>query len=418
MKKKIEDIKRKVVDKYPMFGSLVDCVDFIETRNSLGYSGNPTAGCNSNTIYYHPDFIDGLTDGQDIFVFAHELCHIAFDHMKRGEGKDQEVWNIATDAVINAFLKRDGLEMVPNVVDIKDAINYDAEELYKKLMKEKQNKKQKSDGKDNSKVDTGHDTHQMWNENSIKREQDKAIGAIKKEFVKKGEKKAFDIKDSDELTKFIEEVKGSIIQAFSYGNTTNSDEVTFESVGEGYPLLNWPMILKRQTEVVEYDWSYENAYIEDGIISASLDENSYKVRHITEIVLDTSSSISDDLLRAFLRECKNILNFSDIKIGCFDVKFYGFKEIKNISEVDNYTFVGRGGTNFEAAINAFSKNANNKIIFTDGDALMPSYCKDVIWIVFGNKRIKPPGGKVYYIDPDNLIRICNEYKLELKSKVK
>ena len=46
-----------------------------------------------------------LTDEQ-IFVFAHEVCHIAFDHILRSEGKVSSIWNISTDAVINAFLKK------------------------------------------------------------------------------------------------------------------------------------------------------------------------------------------------------------------------------------------------------------------------------------------------------------------------
>lgn len=416
MKANIDDIKKRVVERYPMFGSMVECVDFVETRNCIGYNGNPTAGTNGNTIYYHPDFIDGLSEKQIIFIFAHELAHIAFDHMKRGEGKDQEIWNIATDAVINAFLKKDGLEFVPNVVDIPEAINYDAEEMYEKLMNERKNKKQNANNdNENEKRDVGHDTHRMWKEKTLPKAKDRTIEEIKKQFAKKGEKAVFNIKDTKGLKKFLDEIKKGIIASISMaGDGTDEEKVTFEQVGEGYPLLNWPLILKRQKEVVELDWSYEHAYIEDGVISSNLDETCYKLKYSTEIVLDTSSSISDELLRAFLRECKNILTFSDIKVGCFDVKFYGFKEIRDIKEVDEYEFVGRGGTNFSVAVKAFSKDADNKIIFTDGDAPMPEYCKDVIWVVFGPKRIKPPGGKVFYIDPNNLIRICNEYKKELK----
>ena len=66
---------------------------------------------------------------------------------------------------------------------------------------------------------------------------------------------------------------------------------------------------------------------------ASLEESSYLLSCETEIVLDTSGSIDDKLLRNFLRECKNILNFYKIKVGCFDTKFYGFTEIKNMKDI-------------------------------------------------------------------------------------
>ena len=60
----------------------------------------------------------------------------------------------------------------------------------------------------------------------------------------------------------------------------------------------------------------------------------------TEIVLDTSWSIDDNLLRNFLRECKNILKFSRLKAGCFDTLFYGFQEIRTEEDIDNMVFLG------------------------------------------------------------------------------
>ena len=45
---------------------------------------------------------------------------------------------------------------------------------------------------------------------------------------------------------------------------------------------------------------------------------------------------------------------------------------------------------------------NNKIIFTDGYADMPKDKSNVIWIVFGDEKINPLGGKVIYIDKQTL----------------
>ncbi len=127
----------------------------------------------------------------------------------------------------------------------------------------------------------------------------------------------------------------------------------------------------------------------------------------TEIILDTSGSIDETLLRNFLRECKNILQTSKVKVGCFDTKFYGFNEIKDVSDIDNLPFYGGGGTNFDVAVNAFTRRVENKIIFTDGDANMPSTPIDAIWIVFGGIKINPVGGKVIYVDDDQLERLYN-----------
>lgn len=432
----IDSIKRNLIDRYPFFGSIIDSLDYIETKNCVSYNGSPTAGTNGNTIYYHPSFIENLTESQQTFVFAHGVCHVAFNHLNRGKDKDQEVWNYATDAVINAFLKKDGLEMVEGVVDIPWAIKFDAEEMYNKLLKKKQRKEQKNKNQNKQSnsncTDAGHDTHSLWNEKNIDKGKDEIIKEVQKQFSEMGEKEILKKKNNTELKKVLQKIKKALedmkknnlpdekesqtaigIGGKGIGIDTLEQCVNFEDVGEGYPLINWPLILKRPTEIVELDWSYQNACIEDGVVSPNLEESSYLLHYETEIVLDTSGSIDDELLRSFLRECKNILNFSKIKVGCFDTKFYGFTEIKGMKDIDEFTFVGRGGTDFEVAVNAFTKNADNKIIFTDGEAYMPKASIDAIWVVFGDRKINPLGGKVIYIDRKKLITLSQEYELTL-----
>ena len=126
----VESIKRRLLVKYPFFGSVVANSNFI-AEPAVG-----TAGTDGKNIYYNPNFIESITDDQQTFIFAHEICHIAFDHIFRSEGKNKDLWNIATDSVVNAFLKQDGLPIVEGGVDIPEAINYDAEEMYKKLLEE------------------------------------------------------------------------------------------------------------------------------------------------------------------------------------------------------------------------------------------------------------------------------------------
>ena len=132
MKYDIAALKRKMLVKYPFFGSVVASVGYKENKDI------PTAGTDGETIYYNPEYLEGLSVEEQTFIFAHEVCHIAFNHILRSEGKNPELWNIATDGVINQFLKRDGLKMAPGGVDMAEAINYDAEQLYEKLLQEKQ----------------------------------------------------------------------------------------------------------------------------------------------------------------------------------------------------------------------------------------------------------------------------------------
>jgi len=125
----------------------------------------------------------------------------------------------------------------------------------------------------------------------------------------------------------------------------------------------------------------------------------------TEIVLDTSWSVDDNLLRNFLRECKNILKFSRLKAGCFDTLFYGFHEIRTEEDIDNMVFLGGGGTDFDVATSAFSLRVDNKIIFTDGCAPMPKEPIDAVWLVYGDEKIEPKGGKVIYITDEQMKKL-------------
>lgn len=561
----IKSIKNKMLVKYPFFGSVIADVKYEEDK-SLG-----TAGTNGQIIYYNPDYLNCLSKEEQTFVFAHEVCHIAFNHILRSEGKDVNLWNIATDGVINQFLKRDGLKMPEGGVDIADALNYDAEQLYEKLLQEKQqnqenqqnsqehqnqqnnsksnnnqkngnsqnsnndqqgdgsqkqnseksqnvqdnnqpssnsknkensqssedsqeqsnnqnnsqinaqqnnsksNNNQKNDNSQNSKnnqqsadvngskenasqqdisdtknsqqsdkqskdsnnddkkhKDVGHDTHSMWEE-TVKKHKEQEQNKEKKnneinkknknssekdDFEKKqeelenmGEKKALK-KNLEDRKKQLEELKEAISKLASQaGSTSNEDVREIENIGISKPLIDWRYILR---EAIKYDvdWSYQNATIEDGVITPNLEE---QPKPETEIVLDTSGSISDVLLRNFLRECKNILQQSRVKVGCFDTKFYGFHEIRTEQDIENMKFVGGGGTDFYVAINAFTRRVENKIIFTDGEAWMPNIPCDAIWIVFGQTKINPKGGKVIYITPEQLDKL---YEFDFNDNVR
>lgn len=511
----VESIKKRLLVKYPFFGSVVANSNFI-AEETIG-----TAETDGKNIYYNPNFIESITNDQQTFIFAHEICHIAFNHIFRSEGKDKKLWNIATDSVVNAFLKQDGLPIVEGVVDIPEAINYDAEEMYEKLLekhgnnqnqknnqqqsgnskKQEQNQdkheqssdsgqtvddqqqlqsQQSSSSGENSKrqdqqlqnqssseldknsheeekqQNVGHDTHSMWDmaiekkrqeeqqsqsdlgqssendedkqstldklskmfdkkkeqkeqqhlDESQNKEQEKKINKEIKKLTELGEKEAFK-QNKIERKKQLEELRKTLAsQSYGHGNTTNSERRNITEIGTSEPLIDWRRLLK-ETVKYDIDWSYQNAEIEDGVVTAHLEEIPSPE---TEIVLDTSGSINRTLLKNFLRECKNILQTSKVKVGCFDTKFYGFTEIKDVSDIDNLPFYGGGGTNFEVAINAFTRRVENKIIFTDGDANMPSTPIDAIWIVFSNIEINPVGGKVIHVDGEQLKRLYNYQK--------
>ena len=525
--KMIENIRKRLLFRYPHFGSIIDSVEIVENK------GIATAATDSKKIYYNPDFVSKLSEDEQLFLFAHEVCHIAFNHIYRSKDKDPRLWNIATDAVINAFLKEDGLPLIEGGVDIKDAAKFKAEQIYQKLLEKQQkdqkkqgksgsgkgnskgsqgspsennqpnsgssqnesessdnqqiqsngnndnvnnennqnsshennqnennNKNQNNDNKDNKNEskgngnseeenkedpknnDVGHDTHSLWekavkelekeleeqskgsdeenndnkeenkseinsdgNDNNDTKKKDDSNGDKKEKDEEIDERKEFEKnrKEIKEMLKKYQEMKAN--DSINAGKSSNGDEIKIADVGVSKQLVDWRKLLK---EAIKYniDWSYKNAVIEDGIVKAQLER--YPIPE-TEIVIDTSGSVSKTLIRNFLRECKNIIKVSNVKAGCFDTRFYGFQRIRSYKDIDNFKIKGRGGTDFNVAVNAFSKRVMNKIIFTDGEATMPMDDRYVIWVIFGGRKIYPKKGRVIYINDKDLYRLINDY---------
>lgn len=502
----IDAIKRKLLIKYPTFGSVIANLEFQANKDIA------TAGTDGKVLLYNPKFVNGLSDKERTFLFAHEVCHVAFEHIFRSEGKDKQLWNIATDSVINALLKQDGLPMIDGGVDIPEAVNYDAEEMYNKLLEEKkkqqeqqssqgnqqqqnsqgnqqqqdsqgnqeqqssqgnqeqqssqgnqeqqssqgsqeqqssqgsqeQQSSQSGQGQKNSQeqteeqADVGHDTHSLWDkaiEERKKEQQEKQEQAQQKakkeskktakdkekqddteqqtnEFVEKGEKETFK-QNKIERRKQLQELSKELAEQSSHeaGTGIQRQGKKLSDIGIATPLIDWRKLLR---QAVKYDeeWTRKNARMRNGYFRHKVEEIPIPE---TEILLDTSGSVSETLLRNFLRECKNILANSKVKVGCFNTEFHGFTELRRVEDIDNMSFPIGGGTDFNAAVEAFSRRVPNKILFTDGEAPMPEKAvRNVIWVVFGNQQINPRGGKVININGEQLRKLYR-YMQEDKS---
>ena len=453
----IDRIKRKLLIKYPTFGSVIANLEFQE---SIDIATSETDG---KVLLYNPKFLGDLSEKQQIFIFAHEVCHVAFEHIFRSEGKDKRLWKTATDSVINALLKQDGLPMVEGVVNIPEAINYDADEMYNKLLEKEKNKQEQQSGQGNQgqqnsqdnqeqqnlqgnqqeqnsqsqqEETTGivHDTHSLWDkaiedrkkeqqkeaekkeqeqrqtkkrEKAEGKEQEKKETEEKSKFVEQGEKETFK-QNKIERRKQLQELSRELANKSSHeaGDGIQREGKSLSDIGIATPLIDWRKLLK---QAIRYDEEYtrKNARMRNGYFRHRIEQIPMPE---AEILLDTSGSVSEVLLKNFLRECKNILDNSKVKVGCFNTEFHGFTELKNPEDIDNMRFPIGGGTDFNAAVGAFSRKAPNKIIFTDGKANMPKETvRNVIWVVFGDKKINPKGGKVINITGEQLRKLYKPF---------
>jgi predicted metal-dependent peptidase len=128
------------------------------------------------------------------------------------------------------------------------------------------------------------------------------------------------------------------------------------------------------------------------------------------ICIDTSGSISNDMLRDFLSEVQGIMEEFEtfhIKLWFFDTETYTVHEFNsdNISDLTDSDFEIEGGGGTEFACNwdlmkEMDYCPNQLVMFTDGYPWGswgdPDYC-DTLFVIHGSKDIEAPFGiSVYY----------------------
>lgn len=433
-------------------------------------------------LLINPDFFDLLSFSEKCFVIAHEALHIAFKHFKRStlkplkdaddefkninkdgldENKQQNlknkilrkyngIWNIATDACINALLKKDGFFKFPEgiknpktneemkFVDIELGNTKSAEFIYDELVKKNKDKSGDNQDKNNSENQSendkalddllnnadnyrGIDSHDKWNSGEGKiynkdsddsEEDDLSIDEtdIMNEETKKREQK------QSENAKNIKKSFSSI-RNFSFKEKPKYN-ISWKSILKAYISENYlEKWGKRRANKFNPNYRMEESLIEE--------------IPPVEIILDVSGSISEILLKNFLLEVYKILKSLeedaflsgsiDLSIGCFSTEFTGFTKIRNKNDIINYRLLVGGGTDFELAATSFTKSYRKtvKIVFTDGmlGRAQTTRVNDILWVAFGNNiEIKPVGGRLIKVDDKSLSEMESFYVEKPKSK--
>ena len=437
----IYDTKRKMLAKYPRFGSEI-AVASIEFKDNLPYH---TAATDGKNIYVDPNYFASLSENDRLFTIAHEIMHIKFMHMYRlkdenGVKRDLKLWNIATDAIINANLERDGFRVKEGYVNMPEALNYSAEEFYQKLLQEKERKEQEQNHNqeqeneqdnenagqtENQSQNEGKsqgDDHSLWEEafkqqNSPQKEQRQDKNSQKQEDEQEQKQNGDEQTniDFDEREEFEENRKEKREKFKSRREKTEKDirgtegTIELENIGKSKEEIDWKVLLRREVEKTETIWSQRRSIAENNY-AYRLEENDIEDEAESEVMIDVSGSVDLRLVKSFLRQLKPLLEQSKLRVGCFNEQFWGFVDIKNEREIDNFT-IPRGARgrsawteDWDLAVRSFTKKREiNKIVFTDGypcPGTMPKEDlkrENIIWLVYGNKDFKPCCGKVINI---------------------
>lgn len=173
----IYEIKKKMLVKYPRFGSEVAQAN-IEFRNDLNFH---TAATDGKNIFIDPEYFASLSENDKMFLIAHEIMHIKFMHVlrlvdKTGEKRNMRLWNIATDAIINANLERDGFTIKDGYVNMPEALGYSAEEFYQILL-ERENEQKSEESQNGQNGQNGQNEQNDSNESNGEKNQNSQSGS-------------------------------------------------------------------------------------------------------------------------------------------------------------------------------------------------------------------------------------------------
>lgn len=368
----INSIIKKVLFRYPIFGNVIANLKFQFTTEPVP----APAFTDERTIYYKQDFFTDFNDDEKEFVISHEIFHIVLNHLFRNLDKDRDLLNYVEDAIINQLLIRDGLVMPEGLVYVEDALDYSVDELYLKFLPKLDEIKEWM-GSNTYHIElTDEEINDKLNE--ILNNYYNSYSRDLKELMNDNQQLREELIDD-----FQEKLKQEA-EATGYGKYAGRQEFPSVEVGKAAPLLYWQELLK-QTLVVPAEVTTSFYEVEmDGIIRK--EEKSDVGYSESEIIIDSSGSMNMQKIKSILRECKNILSSSSIRVGFCDVQFYGWNEIRNETDIDNLRIIGRGGTDFDNMANSFSIDADNKIVITDGECTFPKDRPDILWIIINYRK--------------------------------
>ena len=360
------------------FGALMLFARIIPTKSI------ETAATDGKTIFINEDYLNSLSSSEQNALLLHEVLHMALLHCIRIGGRDRHIWNIAADIVVNGLIRMNTSFQLPDGAIIDDKFKDEsAEEIYEALLKNKE---------------------------SIKLSIPDII-----EFDEEND----DLNTEKMSTEEIEGYWKDAIQVVE--NTVNNDS---NGSGQGNlpaglsseiknilePEVDWRHALWKYVGKTNSDFDdldrrfiYKGLYLE-GLLTDGLE---------IFVCIDTSGSVSDQLLSQFAGELKGILSsYPHVKCKLYyaDTDLDGPYEIDHIDKLPPAK--GRGGTSFVPFFNALSKSEGTfsevnsaAVYFTDGYGEFPEKqpANPTMWLVpsDGLKSHAFPFGEVIRISTEN-----------------
>lgn len=369
----------KMLLKHPFWGNLATRMKLIEASDWC-----KTAATDGRNFYYCEEFINKLDDDELVFLFGHEVGHCVFDHIGRRGDREPQVWNMANDYMVNDMLIENSVGKKITTVPILWDPKYrgkTSEEIYDELMKNAVT------------VQVTLDMHMDGKGEEGKTGSD-------------GKSKGSGITIDPETAKKIrDEIKEAVLQsaqAAGAGNVPGGIKRLIQQFTA--PKMRWQDLLRIQLEsILKNNYTFmkpsRKAWHTGAVLPGMLPAEQLDV----VIGIDTSGSITDEMVRDFLSEVKGMLelyNSYKVHVFCFDTSIHAPATFSDDGGDDilNYEPQGGGGTDFEVCYEYMKENdivPKQFIMFTDGYPFGswgdPNYC-DSLFVIHGNENIEAPFG--------------------------
>lgn len=403
----------KLLFEKPFFGNLAARLILVDAS-----SWCKTAATDGRHLYYNREFIKSLDikKGELLFLVAHEVLHCVYDHFGRRGGRDPKLWNMANDYIINWTLIEEKCGGMPpqGLYDKRFTDALSSEEVYDLLKKDSVTIKMPLDehlelGKDDEK-EGGGQSGSSEGQGGGKSVEVTVMG-------KDGPPKL----SEEDLARIRAEIKSAMIQAaqaVGAGKVPAGIRRMIEDLVN--PKLDWRSLLDAHVRSsVKDDYTFQRLSRRTMALNAA--EGGFgglrvpllpaqDVMNTVNVVvaIDTSGSMTEEMLRDFLSETYGIMvTFRDFKLHLFtfDTEIYEPKTFtpENIDEIKEYPMKGGGGTMFECCWEYMKREGiepERFVMFTDGYPNStwgdPNYC-DTLFVVHGdNSRVAPFGITAYY----------------------
>lgn len=383
-----------------------------------------TACTDGVRITFGIDFLDSLSDSELDFVMMHEILHVVLQHCFRGDVEDPEAYNIAADIVVNSNIMLENGMKASSITlskygtsmhvapDGKEGHEYTAEQVYVMLPKNLNKKgNNKSHGSADGRAKKGNN-----------KSPGSAVGRAKKEISKEQHQPVRVWDDHSRWGKYEEDDTLRDVWVKRFEDAAEAIKIRDPSNARGLlpafaerilkelkkTQTDWRTILNDfiQEEVVDYSFAPPDRRFDDSPFF--LPDFNGKEDRVEDILfmIDTSGSMSDDMIAAAYSEVKGAIDQFNGKLkgwlGFFDAAIIKPQPFSDENEFKIIKPAGGGGTDFQIIFEYVFHHMSDKlpasiIILSDGYAPFPleklSGGIPVLWLL-NNEEVNPPWGKV------------------------